>query len=89
METKQSCDFTNRNTSWNKGTTDKTQSYRQQVQGDFNTTNSFKMESTANDTKHFVDDINNSSDHTSKPPLQPSPNIVDQVAFSKTHSTCR
>jgi hypothetical protein len=65
---------------------DKTRNYTQQVQSDLN---SFKIESTANDTKCFTGDVQNSSDHTSKPPLQPSPNIVDQVTYSKTHSICR
>ena len=77
-------------TTWNEGARDENQYYRQQVQGDFNstTTNDFKLEST-NGTTRDSGESNNVSDHISKPPLQPSPNIVDQVAFSRTQSTCR
>ena len=89
LEDKPSWDFVNGNTLWNEVGMDKSRNYPQQAQGNFNSTNLFKRESTADDTKRFTGEMNNPSDHTSKPPLQPSPNIVDEVTFSKTHSTCR
>ena len=80
----------NSTATWNEGTRDVNPYYRQQVQRDFNSTatNDFKVEST-NGTKRDSCESNEVSDHITKPPLQPSPNIVDQVAFSRTQSTCR
>ena len=85
-----SCDSMNSGTTLNEGTRDENQYYRQQVQGDFNSTrtNNFKLESSSGTARDSREN-NKVSDHISKPPLQPSPNIVDQVAFSRTQSTCR
>ena len=83
--------FINRNITWNEGgNVDRNQQYAQQVESDYNSIakNSFKIDF-RNDHEHFSGDINKCSDNAPQPPLQPSPNIVDQVAFTKSRSTCR
>ena len=80
----------NESISWNNRSVDKLQQYEQPMQEDHggNDHNPFQM-GNASEAKSFRSDEIRCNEVKSQPPLQPSPNIVDQISFEKTSSTRR
>ena len=81
----------NTNTLWEDGKLEKSQHYSSQLPDNFSSIPHIpvKLEYDNGHKPFPASDVHKYSDISSQPPLQPSPNIVDQITFSKTSTLCK
>ena len=82
----------NTNTVWDSGNVETSQRFSpQSLQDNFNSImhTPVKLQYVNGQKPFLASDIHKPSDISSPPPLQPSPNIVDQITLSKNSPTCK